>query len=127
MDTGIGKRLTDVLEVLKNEQNVTQGMLSEQLDVTDNTVRRWKLEETYPPLDKVQLLLEKANVNPMYLITGQPPMFLVASKMLNEAQVPYRVGGSAEVHEEIRTRDERIIKLQEQLINCQEKLNGLKT
>lgn len=67
----IGQRITD----LRKAQNLSQGALAEQLDVSRQAVSKWENDLSIPDTAKLIELSEVLHTDVQYLATGVQPVY----------------------------------------------------
>lgn len=124
MATGIGKRLEDVINVLREEHGKTQKYIADALELNENTLLKYKREASYPTLDVVGAMMQKFNVNPMYLLSGQRPMLLIGGPdLVSESSAAY----GNDVKALLQDKQDVIDGLRIKLARCEERLQGDKS
>lgn len=67
----IGQRITD----LRKEQNLSQGALAHQLDVSRQAVSKWENDLSSPDTEKLIELAQVLHTEVQYLATGVMPVY----------------------------------------------------
>ncbi len=75
----IGERIAD----LRKKQNLSQGQLSDALDISRQAVSKWENDQACPDTLKLIQLAEVLNAEVEYLATGRKPVYEEAPIVLN--------------------------------------------
>lgn len=67
----MNRRISERLKELRKKANMTQAMLSEQLNMADDTYGNYEREKSDPSIDTIVALAQIYNVTTDYILTGK--------------------------------------------------------
>ena len=70
------KRYAERLKEIQKISGISVKELSALVEVPEKTVQNWIYGRAFPPPDKLERLVERLGVNPLYVLTGEGPPLL---------------------------------------------------
>ena len=84
-------KISDRLKIIRQTIGLSVTKMAEKLDLQHRTYASYEREERIPPIIVLELIVEKFNVNPSFLLTGKGEPFLTESADILEGIMKVKV------------------------------------